>query len=92
MQEPGERQQQGRSSNSQVALPLLVASARPAHPCVTSELLLKCFTCESKQADPFDSQFSKAMFWRATRKHTQRMVEARNTRWGEKRQNNQRNI
>lgn len=55
-----------------MALPLLLASARPAHHSMILELVLKCFTCESKQADPFNSQFSKAMFWRATRKHIQK--------------------
>lgn len=55
-----------------MALPLLVASARPGHHCMASELVLKCFMCESKQAVTFNSQFSKVMFWRATRKHTWR--------------------
>lgn len=40
--------------------------------CMIWELMLKCFTREWKQADPFDSQFSKVMFWKATRKYTQK--------------------
>lgn len=76
-----------------MALPLLVASARPGHHCMAPELVLKCFMCESKQADTFNSQFSKVMCWRATRKHTWRSNGGgKTTHWRKKRQNNQRNI
>lgn len=48
--------------------------------------------CESKQADPFDSQFSKLWSGEVPEIiHRGTMAEARNNCWGEKRQNNPRN-
>lgn len=40
--------------------------------CMIWERVLQCFTCESKQADPFHPQFSKVKLWRDTRKHPYR--------------------
>lgn len=68
-----------------MGLPLLVASARPAHYCMTLEHLLRSFTCESKQADPFNSPFSKVKL-REPPENIYRgaMAETRNIHWGEK--------
>lgn len=40
--------------------------------CMIWERVLQCFTCESKQVDPFHPPFSKVKLWRDTRKHPYR--------------------
>lgn len=60
--------------------------------CMIRERVLQCFTCESKQVDPFHPPFSKVKLWRDTRKHPYRSNGRGKAYSLKEKQTNQQNI